>query len=626
VPISTTERRLAAIVAADVAGYSRLIGADEAETLAALRAHRRELIDPLIAQHKGHIVKTTGDGLLMEFPSVVEAVACAVQLQRSMAERNRDVPPERRIAFRIGINIGDVVVEDGDVFGDGVNVAARLEQLAEPGAICLSEDAYRQVRGKIEIDATDAGAQHLKNIANPVRVYRIDPAATPTAKRRAAARRMLGARRLWWMAAGAAAGLAALAGFFLWLALDLGPTTQAPSDAKGLGQGLPILAVLPFANQTGEQSQEYFADGVTEEVINALGRFKSLRVISHNAVMPYKTKPATPAQIGTELGADYLVGGSIRRSEQRVRISAQLTEVGSSTVVWTNRYDGELSDIFDFQDALARDIAGTLATNITQLEVRRRLESEKPDQSAFDLVLRARSVGMASSRSANRQYRELMTRAIELDPKYATAHALLAEAIYSQVIGGWTEFPDQALDRAEELARRAIALAPDEPDGYRALGRVHLIRAEYDQARSALQRAIEINPSDANALSAWGKGQLYSGEISGATEALELAFRYNPLLEPEFHFDLSLSYYLARRHEEALRTAERGISRFPDFPMLQVAAAAAAAQSGRSEQAAHHVAEIRRRLPFLDLDQLGSRFTNAAYPAYLRDGLKLAGL
>ena len=607
-----------------MAGYSRLIGAGEAETLAALRGHRRELIDPLIAQHKGHIVKTTGDGLLMEFPSVVEAVACAVQVQRSMAERNRDVPAERRIAFRIGINIGDVVVEDGDVFGDGVNVAARLEQLAEPGAICLSEDAYRQVRGKIAIDIVDAGAQRLKNIENPVRIYRIDPAAAANRKGRRTVRRLPAGRRVWWMAVGAAAGLLAVAGLLLlWLASDRQPPRQAQ---PGSSQGLPIVAVLPFANQTGDPSQEYFADGVTEEVINALGRFNSLRVISHSAVLPYKSKPATPAQIAAELGADYLVGGSLRRSEQRVRISAQLTEVGSATVLWTNRYDGELAELFEFQDAIARDIAGTLATSIRQVEVRRRQESQKPDQSAFDLVLRARAVGMAASRSANRQYRELVTRAIELDPNYATAHALLSEAIYAQVIGGWTEFPDQALDRAEELARQAAALAPDEPDGYRALGRVHLIRAEYEQARSTLQRAIEINPSDADALGVWGKGQLYSADISGAIEALELAMKYNPALEPELHFDLSLSYYLARRHEEALRVAERGISRFPDFPMLHLAAAVAAAQLGRTQQAARHAQEVRDRMPFLDLDQLGSRFTEPAYPAYLKAGLKLAGL
>lgn len=604
------------------------MGEDEAETLAALNAHRRELIDPLIADHQGHIVKTTGDGLLLEFPSVVEAVACAVEVQRAMAERNREVPGERRLEFRVGINIGDVIVENEDVFGDGVNVAARLEQLAAPGGICLSEDAYRQVRGKLELAASDAGEHRLKNIANPVRVYRIDVAERPGRDRRPVG---LGDRRTWrWLAAGGGIVMVVIVAAAVWLAIgrDAAPTGSGQPGVvdTAVGHSLPIIAVLPFANQTGDSGQDYFADGVTEEVINALGRFNTLRVIGRNAVLPYKSRPATPAEIAAELGVSYLVNGSIRRSDNRVRISAQLTEVESATVLWTNRYDGEIADIFDFQDAIARDIAGTLATNITQVEGQRRLEAKRPNESAFDLVLRARAIGMGASRSANRQFRELMTKAIDLDPTYATAHALLAEALYSQVIVGWTEFPDRELNRAEELARRAIALAPDEPDGYRALGRVHLIHAEYDQARNALRRAIEINPSDASALATWGTGQFYSGDIAGAIEALELAFKYNPMLEPELHFDLSVSYYLARRHEEALRVAERGISRFPEFPMLKVAAAAAAAQLGRTDQAARYATEVRRRLPFLDLDRIGSRFTNPTHSAYLRDGLKQAGL
>jgi adenylate cyclase len=630
---STAERRLAAIVATDVVGYSRLMGEDETQTLAALKAHRKELIDPLIAEHKGHIVKTTGDGLLLEFPSVVEAVACAVAVQRAMIERNRAVPEGRRIELRVGINIGDVIIEDGDIFGNGVNVAARLEQISEPGGICLSDDAYRQVRDKLDIQACDAGEQHLKNIANPVRVYRIDPASSATGIKRLSGIRGGRTSRLRLAMAGLAVILIAIAALAAWSGIGRAPAPEqqvASSTATKPDSGpvLPIVAVLPFTNQTSDESQEYFADGVTEEVINALGRFKNLRVIGRNAVLRYKGRQERQAEIASELGATYMVDGSIKASKDRVRISAQLTEADAATVLWSDRYDGDLSDIFEFQDSIARHIAGTLAANISQVEVKRHFKEARPDQNAFDLLLRARAVGHATSRTANRQVRELMTKAIELDPNYATTHALLGEAIYSQVVQGWTEFPDRELGRAEELARRAIALAPDEPDGHRTLGRILLIRTEYDQARNALQRAIDLNPSDANALGVRGALQSFDGDLPGAIESLELALKYDPMLQPNYHFDLAISYYLARRHEDALRVAERGISRFPNFAMFNVPAAAAAAQLGRQEQADRYVAEIRRRLPQLDMsfDFLGSRFRDPAYPAYLKEGLRRAGL
>jgi class 3 adenylate cyclase/TolB-like protein/Tfp pilus assembly protein PilF len=630
---STAERRLAAIVATDVVGYSRLMGEDETQTLAALKAHRKELIDPLIAEHKGHIIKTTGDGLLLEFPSVVEAVACAVAVQRAMLERNRAVPEARRIELRVGINIGDVIIEDGDIFGNGVNVAARLEQISEPGGICLSDDAYRQVRDKLDIEAFDAGEQHLKNIANPVRIYRIDLASSATGIKRVSTIPGGRASRFRLAMAGLAVILIAIAALATWSGLGQAPAPEQQAASSTTikpdsGPTLPIVAVLPFTNQTGDEAQEYFADGVTEEVINALGRFKNLRVIGRNAVLRYKGRQERQAEIASELGAAYMVDGSIKASKDRVRISAQLTDADAATVLWSDRYDGDLSDIFEFQDSIAQHIAGTLAANITQVEVRRHFNEARPDQNAFDLLLRARAVGHATSRTANRQVRELMTKAIELDPNYATTHALLGEAIYSQVVLGWTEFPDRELARAEELARRAIALAPDEPDGHRTLGRILLIRTEYDQARNALQRAIDLNPSDANALGVRGALQSFDGDLPGAIESLELALKYDPMLQPNYHFDLAISYYLARRHEDALRVAERGISRFPNFAMFNVPAAAAAAQLGRQEQADLYVTEIRRRLPQLDMsfDFLGSRFRDPAYPAYLKEGLRRAGL
>lgn len=626
-PMGSIERHLAAIVAADVVGYSRLMGADESGTLHALKAHRTELIDPLIAAYKGRIVKTTGDGLLLSFPSVVEAVSCALAVQNGLARRNRDIPTERRMELRIGVNIGDVIIDKGDVFGDGVNIAARLEQIALPGGLCLSEDAYRQVRGKLDIAAADCGEQKLKNIATPVRVYRIEASAAaafdappPPAKSRS----QRSALTVAGVAALAAVTLAAVIAFALFReapTVPPGPEPPKPIAASAL----PILAVLPFINQTGDEAQDYFVDGVTEEVINALGRFNTLRVIGRNAVFRYKKQLPTQGEITSELGANYVIAGSVRRSGKHVRIAAQLTDSRVGTVMWFDRYDGELTDIFEFQDAIARRIAGTLAANIALVEGRRRLDKPQPNPTAFDLVLQARAIGHGVSRITNRQFRELTTKAIELDPNYAAAHALLADALRSQAVLGWTEFPDRELSRGAEEAGNAIKLAPDEPDGYRALGRILLIRGEYDQAQNALKRAIEINPSDALALATWGAVQSFTGEISGAIDSLELALKLDPALDPNSVFDLVVAYYLARRHEDVLRLVERGLARYPDFPMFNAPAAAAAAQLARKDEVARYSEALRRRVPFLDLDSLGSRFKNPSHSAYLRDGLKLAG-
>jgi adenylate cyclase len=618
-------RRLAAILAADIAGYSALVGTDEARTVHDLKAHQAVIL-PMIGQFGGRIIDTAGDGILAEFASAVSAVECALALQRVMAERNSAVEQSRRMQFRIGVNVGDVIYDETRIYGDGVNIAARLEGIAKPGGICLSEDAYRQVRGKLDVVVADAGEQRLKNIANPVRVYRIEAPASAGGALAAQAE-----RRWRWMlqaVAGAATTVLILA-LVAWLAVFRHSADRSQTDAPAKPSAvsaMPMIAVLPFANQTGDETQDYFADGVTEELINALGRFNTLRVIGRNAVLRYKKQPPTQEEISSELGANYLVAGSVRRSGQRVRIAAQLTESRAGTVVWSDRFDGELADIFEFQDNIARRIAGTLAASITLVEGRRSLDQPKPNPNAFDLVLRARALGHWSTRAANRRFRELTAEAIELDPNYAMAHALLAEALYSQAVLGWTEFPDRELSRGAEEAHKAIALAPDEPDGYRALGRILLARAEYEHAQNALKRAIEINPSDANALALSGSLQSFSGEIAGAIDSLELALKLDPMLEPNYVFDLAIAYYLAHRNADALRIAERGLERFPNFAMFNAPAAAAAAQLGYKQRTADYVEALHRSLPGLDLATLGSRFKNSSDREYLKQGLEAAGL
>jgi len=627
---ASPQRRLTAIVAADVAGYTRLMGEDEPGTLAALKAHRAAVVDPLVAAHQGHIVKTTGDGLLLEFPSVVEAVACAVDMQRGIAERNRDVPSDRRIVFRIGVNIGDVIVDDGDVFGDGVNLAARLEQIAEPGGICLSEDVWRQVRGKTGAPIVDGGTQRLKNIAAPVRVYRVPPPERDVAAPRIAPGVGIG-RRSVAVLAGFVLIVAGLIAAAVWYFAGIDPAHDRPAQTVTPAQpvarpSFPVVAVLPFADQTGDKDHAYLADGLTEELIDAIGRFNALRVIGRNAVLPYKGRAVPREEIVSRLGARYLVEGSVRRGDRRVRIAAQLSDAATGTVLWTDRFDGALTDVLDFQDRFARETAAKLATSITRVEGRRQIDHPKPNPDAFDLVLRGRAIGRNGSRRANREFRELMTSAIAMDPRYATAHALLAEGILAQVILGWTEFADRELARAEKLARQAIALAPDEPDGHRVLGRYLALHGEHRQARDELQRAIEINPSDTSALAVWGSAQCDDGDLDPGAKSLELALTYDPALEAVYVFDLAACRYLARRHEESLEIAERGLTRYPDFVMFDVIAAASAGQLGRTKQAERHVQEIRRRLPNFDFAVLGSRYRDPSFGDYMRAGLVRAGL
>jgi adenylate cyclase len=337
------ERRLAAILAADVAGYSRLMGADEEGTLAALRAIRRELIDPKIAEHKGRIVKTTGDGMLVEFPSVVEAVAYAVALQRGMAERNAPIPNDRRIEFRVGINLGDVIVEDGDIFGDGVNIAARVEGLAEPSGVCVSGLVYDQVRGRLECGFEDTGEQYLKNIARPVRVYRIrlDREPRPTD----------------------------------------GPTLALPDK--------PSIAVLPFANMSGDPEQEYFADGMVEEIITDLSRIRWLFVVARNSSFTYKGQTVDVKRVGRELGVRYVLEGSVRKGGNRVRITGQLIDTSTGAHIWADRFDGSLEDVFDLQDKVASNVAGVIEPALQAAEAARSAGRPTTDPTAYDLYLRA---------------------------------------------------------------------------------------------------------------------------------------------------------------------------------------------------------------------------------------------
>ena len=376
------ERRLVALVAADVAGYSRLMGRDEERTLGDLKGARQTLVDPTIAACRGRIVKTTGDGMLVEFASAVDAARCAIEVQRGMAERNVAVPPDRRIEFRIGIHVGDIIIDSDDIFGEGVNIAARLEGMADPGGICISDDAHRQIRGKVDIDFGDMGSQSLKNIAEPMRVWQIRIGGEPGSQRSTV------------------------------------PVQPLPLPDR------PSIAVLPFDNMSGDREQDYFADGMVEEIITALSRFKSLFVIARNSSFAYKNKAIDIKRVGRELGVRYVLEGSVRKAGNRVRITGQLIEATTGNHIWADRFDGELEDIFGLQDKVTSSVVGLIAPRLEQAEFERVRQKPTDKLDSYDLYLRG--MALIHQRASLADAYKLFKQAIELDPQFAAAHAMLA--------------------------------------------------------------------------------------------------------------------------------------------------------------------------------------------------------
>ncbi len=416
-------RKLTAILAADVVGYSRLMGADEVGTLRALKAVRKDEIDPVIAAHGGRIVKTTGDGLLADFPSVVEAVACAVNIQRRMGRRNRHIAGDQRIVLRIGINIGDIIIEGDDIFGDGVNVAARLESICEPGGLCISDSAHDQVRGRLPLAFADGGEQRVKNIARPIRVFALGEQAVADAAELPNDGVRPAKARPWRIIAASLAILLVAAGAAGWWALRGNVASDVPAMASH--EARPSIAVLPLVTLADDAKDDYFADGLTEDVITALGRFSDLVVRSRNAVFAYKGKTVAPEEVGRALHVRYLVEGSVRRSPERIRISIRLTDAQRGGLLWSETYDVAPKDLFSVQDEITRRIAGTLASRLGNLELAK--ASTKPPSSleAYDLVLRGRDLVRRLNRTANSQARTLLEKAIALDAGYAPAYVAL---------------------------------------------------------------------------------------------------------------------------------------------------------------------------------------------------------
>ena len=621
------KRKLAAILHADVAGFSRLMGADEEGTHQALN-RLRSCVDPLITAHGGRIVGTAGDSVLADFSSVVDALSCAVEMQRASRTVNDPISPERRLELRIGVNLGDVIVDGDNIFGDGVNIAARLEALAEPGTVCISQTVYDQVRNKLGLDYRPLGAHRVKNIAEPVRAYAVGlPAVVPRQRKK---RPLIAAAAILALVGAGVAAWAVHTGIgpqLLGLGAAPKPVEVASLAAPVRLAGRPSIAVLPFKNLSGDASQDFFSDGITEDVITALGRFSNLLVIAKSATFPFKGSNASPAEIGRLLDARYLLEGSVRRAGDRVRVNVELTEAATGIHVWSETYDAEAKDIFAVQDDITRRVVGAAAVTLTRFERERVLTKPTENLAAYEYVLRGREFLSHASRDKNDEAAALFQRAIDLDPNYAAAYAALGGSHFETVVSGWTEFPGDELDKAEELAQKALAIDPMTTGAYRLLAWVNMYRRRYDLALGQIDRALEINPSDAESYGQRGIILVMAGRAAEALPWLEGALRFdraNALVSS----NLCYAYFFLGRYTDVVESCDRALSRSP-ARLIQLQAhpflAAAYAEMGRGGDAEGERVVILHLAPFFDAQIFAGQFGTQEARNQMLEGLKKAG-
>jgi adenylate cyclase len=576
------EHRLAAVLAADMVGYSRLMEADERGTLARLRTHRIELIDPAIAKNQGRIIKTTGDGMLVEFQSVADAVRCAVEIQERMHRRNSDVADDRRIEFRIGINLGDIIFEDGDIFGDGVNIAARVEQLAEVGGICVTAAVHDQVDGRVDAAFEDLGEKLLKNIRRPVRIYRV-AGQSPELK---------------------------------------------PVPAKGQPAGgvvKPTVAVLPFANMSGDPEQEFFVDGLTEDILTELSRRRELFVISRTSTFVYKGHAANLREVAQKLGARYLVEGSVRKAGDRLRVTVQLIDTASDAHIWAERYDRKLDDIFSIQDEITAAIVATLPGRLEAAQHDQLARIKPSNLAAYECVLAAKVLHHRSTRDDNVEALKLIDRALKLDPDYAHAHAWRG-CILGQAWGyGWCKDKDAIFREIAFELDKAMALDDNDADVHRILAAVAIVRSDMNRARYHQDRALTLNPNYDLVVVQMGELFTWLGRAEEGIEWVRKAMRLNPHHPARFWGHLGKAHFVGRQYAQAIEA----FMHLSAMDAQQHAFLAACyGWLGDRTAATAHVMRLRELDPELDLQKFLAtmHYANEADLQHLREGLVKAGM
>lgn len=581
------DRRLAAILAADVAGYSRMMGADEEGTLRQLKEHRKELLDPKITEHRGRIVKTTGDGMLVEFVSVVDAVRCAVDIQRAMIERTAQLPPEKRIQFRVGINVGDIIIDDTDIYGDGVNVAARLEALADPGGIMVSRVVHDQVQDKLGFEFEDMGEQAVKNIARPIGLHRIH--LTEQAPRS--------------------------------LSPTLAKTERAASER-------PSIAVLPFANMSGDPEQEYFADGISEDIITGLSKLRWFFVIARNSSFTYKGKAVDVKRAARELGVRYVLEGSVRKGGNRLRITAQLIDAATGNHIWADRYDGELADVFALQDEITKKVVAAIEPKLLEAEAVRSQSRSAEDLDAWEMVIRANSLFWRLTKSEIAAAIDLLQTAVERYPEYAPAHSQLA---FAMLVSGYigSRLTEEQLQVAAVHAGRATELDDSDPSAHLALGFAAFMNRQTNIAASEFHRALSLNPNFAAAHGYLGWTLAFDGQVDLARAHLEEAMRMSPQ-DPQnaiFNTGLAIAHYFAGRYAEAVEYSHKALQQRSTFTAGYRIHVASLAQAGKIEEAREALARLKERHPDLSIAWIEQNvpYTLGAMTKFL-EGMRKAGL
>jgi len=627
----TTEgfkRKLTAILSADVEGYSRLMREDEGATVRTLKTYR-ELIGMIIQKHQGRVVDSPGDNLLAEFGSVVDAVRCAVEIQEELNARNAELPENRRMVFRIGINLGDVIEEEEQIYGDGVNIAARVESLAEGGGICISRTAYDQVKNKLTLGYEYLGEHTVKNITEPVRVYRV--LMEPEAAGKVLGEERPRPRKWRWAALAVAVVLIIVAGALAIWNFFLRPAPSVePASVERMAFPLPdkpSIAVLPFANMSGDPEQEYFSDGITEDLITDLSKISGLFVIARNSVFTYKGKAVKVEEVGQELGVKYVLEGSVRKVRNRVRITAQLVDTTTGGHLWAERYDRDLRDIFALQDEVTQKIVTALVVKLTEDEQERLVRKGTDSLEAYDYTLRGMDYFFRFTKEANGQARQMFEKAIDLDPKYALAHTWLGWTHWVDYSFGWSQDP-QSLEWAFELAQRAISLDDSVSEAHALWGKVHLWKRQHDLAIAELEKTLSLNPNYADGLTGLGEALYFAGRPGEAIGLVKKAMRLNPKYPVWYLLNLGHAYFLTGRYEEAITTLKRVINRNPNFWPAYIYLAASYVELGQEEKARIEASELLRINPNFSLEAGRQRlpYKDKAVLEHLFDILRKAGL